>query len=78
MIYSVDEEIDENVYVKVDGILQEIQVKPPGETVSQIGIKHAEKCRPVIDSVNQVLKKSKLLRTKRRFKLICTFVPNKA
>ena len=76
VIYGVDEEKDENIIVKVNGILQEIEEKPPVETVSRVGIKQAEKCRPVkvtlrsSDSVNQVLKKSKLLRTKEGFKSV--------
>ena len=74
VIYGVDEGKDENIDVKVDGILQEIEEKLPIETVTRIGMKQADKCRPVkvtlrsSDSVNQVLKKSKMLRTKAGFK----------
>ena len=76
VIYGVEEELTENLDVKVEGILQEIEEKLPIETSSRIGIQQAGKSRPVkvtlrsSDSVNQILKKSKLLRTKEGFKLI--------
>ena len=42
MIYGVDEGKDENIDVKVDGILQGIEEKLPIETVTQIGMKQAD------------------------------------
>ena len=76
VIYGVEEKEAENLGEKVEEILQEIDEKPPVETSFRIGLKQAEKCRPVkvtlrsSDHVNLILKKSKLLRSKVGFRSI--------
>ena len=76
VIYGVEEKQTENLNAKVEGILQELDEKLPVENSCRIGMKQAEKCRPVkvtlrsSDNVNLILRKSKLLRTKEGFKSI--------
>ncbi len=73
VIYGVPEKNSEELEKCVEDILAEIEEKPRVQHCCRIGLAKPEKCRPIKftlssqDHVNQVLRKTKLLRTKEGF-----------
>ena len=76
VIYGVEEKEGELLETKVGNILAEIDERPRVQNACRIGRVDKEKCRPIkftlpnSDHVNEILRKSKRLRTKVGFKSV--------